>query len=31
MVEAMAWLGWTIICLFILAIVIILVGDNLDD
>ena len=31
MIEAMTMLGWTFICLFILAIVIILVGDNFDD
>ena len=31
MIEAIAWLGYTIIAVFVLAIVTILVGDNLDD
>ena len=31
MIEAMTMLGWTVICLFILVIVTILVGDNFDD
>ena len=31
MIEAMTMLGWTFICLFVLAVVVILVGDNLDD
>ena len=28
MIEAMTMIGWTVICLFILAIVTILVGDD---
>ena len=31
MIEAIAWLGYTIIALVVLAIITILVGDNLDD
>ena len=31
MIEAMTMLGWTFICLFVLAIVTILVGDHFDD
>ena len=31
MIEAMALLGYTIIALFVLAVITILVGDNLDD
>ena len=31
MIAAIAWLGYTIIAVFVLAIVTILVGDNLDD
>ena len=31
MIEAITLLGWTVIFLFVLAIVTILVGDNLDD
>ena len=31
MIEAMTMIGWTFIVLFVLAIVIILVGDDLDD
>ena len=31
MIEAITYLGWTFIFLFVLAIVTILVGDHLDD
>ena len=31
MIEAMALLGYTIIALVVLAVITILVGDNLDD
>ena len=31
MIEAIAWLGYTVIALFVLAIVTILVGEHLDD
>ena len=31
MIEAMTMIGWTVICLFILAIVTILVGDDFND
>ena len=31
MIEAMTMIGWTVICLFILIIVTILVGDDFND
>ena len=31
MIEAIAWLGYTIIALVVLAVVTILVGEHLDD
>ena len=31
MIEAITYLGWTFIFLFVLAIVTILVGDHFDD
>ena len=31
MIEAITYLGWTFIFLFVLALVVILVGANFDD
>ena len=31
MIEAITMLGYTVVALFVLAIITILVGDNLDD